>query len=133
MQTNSGIRIFTVLSFGLIATLIGYSLINGMAAAFTTLVGDPNYGMEFNTGGMHLDGVSEEIWWRYMIPWRPCYSSHQEICDIADERINNAGKSSVTNSLSLLGFSILLTLPSSIVLLFLSRPKKPDGKHDRMC
>jgi hypothetical protein len=133
MQSNTGIRVFTVLSSGLIATLICYSVINGISAASINIFGDPNLGMEFYTAGMTPEGVVNEIWWRLMIPSRPCYASQQEICDIADQRIKNAGNSSITNSLSLLGLSILLTLPSSIVLLFLSRPKKPDGKHDRMC
>jgi hypothetical protein len=128
MQSHTGIRLFTVLSFGLIATLIGYSVINGISAAAITLFGDPNLGMEFHTSGMTPDGVTEEIWWRLMVPLRPCYASQQEICNIADERINNAGKSTIGQSLSLMLASIFLTLPSSIVLLLLSRPPKPCRK-----
>ncbi|MFO7681311.1 MAG: hypothetical protein R6X34_14780 [Chloroflexota bacterium] len=81
MQSNSGIRLFTVLSFGLIATLIGFGLITSIAAQAITVFGDTTYGWSARE---NYGEISDEIWRRLMNPLHPCYSSQQEICDIAE-------------------------------------------------
>ena len=123
MKTKTAVRRATIAIWGLLSLLTWYGLLTGLVALMVSLFGNPDT-FATHMGFVEYDvAVDYELWLRQAFPFRPCYTTLQEICDIADERMQAvAATVSIGTSLFFLGISFVLTLPSTVVLLYFSRP-----------
>jgi len=124
MQSNRDIRMLTALLSSLAAFITIYAMITWLMASIIKVFGDPNLFIHTGMPSPNDGAIMQELWWRQLFPLRSCFTADPTICNMADERIANAGSvNPIGSSLQTLGISALLMLPTSVILIYFSRAR----------